>query len=174
MERKDYKRAITLLNRMYGGAIHGYIRQMVGADDLADDVAQITFVQAYRDMHSFGGRSSLRTWLYGIARHRCLDALKARARHRMRFANTDEAPEQADGVPGADQRLSDRALVSALENCIQKLEPHVRTAVLLRYQEGFSYNEIAEICRVRPETLRARVSRALPVLRACIERQGEL
>jgi RNA polymerase sigma-70 factor (ECF subfamily) len=174
MERKDYKRAITVLNRMYGGAIHGYIRQMVGADDLADDVAQITFVQAYRDMHSFGGRSSLRTWLYGIARHRCLDALKARARHRMRFASTDEAPEQADGVPGADQRLSDRALVSALENCIQKLEPHVRTAVLLRYQEGFSYNEIAVFCRVRPETLRARVSRALPVLRACIERQGEL
>jgi RNA polymerase sigma-70 factor (ECF subfamily) len=44
-------------------------------------------------------------------------------------------------------------------------------AVLLRYQEGFSFEEMGRICRERPGTLQQRVARALPVLRACIEKR---
>lgn len=172
MSQHDYQRAVALLNHMYGAAIHQYIRQMIGVDDLADDVTQITFVQAYRDMKSFAGRSSLRTWLYSIARHRCLDALKVQKRRCKRFVRTGVIAESADTTPPVDQLLGDRALVVALAHCLQNLHPHTRTVVLLRYQEGFSYQQIADICHESPATLRARVSRALPLLRACLEKHG--
>jgi RNA polymerase sigma factor (sigma-70 family) len=172
IEQGDLKRALTLIDHTYGAALYGHIRQIVGNDGLADDVFQITLVQAYRDLGTFSGRSSLRTWLYSIARHRALDALKAERRRLKRFAPADEAPDAADATPGAEQRMTDAELVAALEECVQKLAPHVRMAVLLRYQESFSYDDMARICREQPATLRARVSRALPLLRRCIEGRG--
>jgi RNA polymerase sigma-70 factor (ECF subfamily) len=53
--------------------------------------------------------------------------------------------------------------------CLQKLAPHVLTAVLLRFQQGFTFEEMAAICDEKPGTLQAQVAGALPVLRRCIE-----
>ena len=55
---------------------------------------------------------------------------------------------------------------------LEKLEPHVRIAVVLRYQEGFSYEQMAQICHEKPATLQARVARAMPLLRRCLENKG--
>lgn len=174
VERGDHRRAVDLLIELYGTELYRYIRTMMNDDALADDVWQTVFIQAYRDLEGFAGRSSLRTWLYGIARHRCLDALKAHKRHRQRFSLDEEALNEADAAPLADQRLSNQELLQTLEQCLQKLPPHIRMVMLLRYREGFSFDQIAKICQERPATVRARVSRALPVLRACIERTGPL
>lgn len=169
LDRGDARAALHELDRAYGRRIHRYIRQMVGRDDVADDVFQTTLVQAYRDLGSFERRSTLRTWVYAIARHRCLDALKAERRRQRRLALVDQVPEVEADHAEHEQPVDEAALLSSLGDCIDKLAPHVRMAVLLRYQEGFSYDELARICRERPEALRARVSRALRALRACVE-----
>ncbi len=168
----DYKVALTRLMQAYGVELYRYCRQMVGNDGLADDVHQTVFVQAYEDLRNFSRRSSLRAWLYGIARHRCLDALKMGQRWGKRFTFTQPA-DVVDETPLADERLKSRALSRVLERCLQKLAPHIRMAVLLRYQEGISYEEMADICRERPATLQARVARALPALRSCVANADE-
>ncbi len=53
--------------------------------------------------------------------------------------------------------------------CLEGLAPPIRLALLLRYQEGFSYEEMGEMCRERPVTLQRRVVRAMLVLRRCLE-----
>lgn len=174
IERDDPDKALREIVQRYGTAVYRYIRQMVGSDDLADDVWQTTLLQVHRDLHRFAGKSSLRSWVYGIARHRSLDAIKSRGRRRRRFVLDQDAMDEADDMPAADERLSDRQLVGALEGCLEELDPQTRTVLLLRFEQGFSYNEIATVCRMRSDALRARVSRAMPKLRACIEGKGVL
>jgi RNA polymerase sigma factor (sigma-70 family) len=172
LSRGDREGALSILMEAYGPGLYRYCRHLVGDDALAEDVHQTTFVQAFEGLEGFSGRSMLRTWLFGIARHRCWDALKATRRRRARFEGTDRLPDAPEAAPNPEERvaLSDRA--RRLERCLADLAPRVRAAVLLRFQEGFSYREMASICRERAATLQARVARALPVLRRCLEQSG--
>jgi RNA polymerase sigma factor (sigma-70 family) len=172
LDRADWDGALAVLMRVYGTPLYRYCREMVVDSDLADDVHQMTFVQAHQSLPRFAGRSSLRTWLFGIARHRCLDALKMDRRRRGRFRRMEEAPDRPNPGKSVEERLADRSLALALEICLGKLAPRIREAVLLRFQQGLSYPEIARISGEEPATLQARVARALPVLRRCIEEQG--
>ena len=172
MERGDHTAALRLLMRDYGTAVYRYCRQMVEEEDLADEAHQMTFVQAYEGLPKFAGRSSLRTWLFGIARHRCLDLVKINRRRRKRFPLMDELPDQPAPEETAEESLAARSRLSALGQCLRELAPHVRTAVLLRFQQGVTYEEMSRLEGERPATLQARVVRALPVLRRCLERKG--
>jgi RNA polymerase sigma factor (sigma-70 family) len=174
--RRDWKGAVTLLMQRYGDSIYRFCRQMTGDDVLAADIHQITFMQAFVDLENFSGRSLVRTWLFSIARHRCIDALKARRRWRVRFTLLElpdgESIDSIDPTPPPDARMSKQELIAALEHCMGRLAPAVRTTVLLRYVEGFSYDEISRVCNERAGTLRTWVARAMPVLRRCVEARG--
>lgn len=171
LKRGDRDAALRLLMRDYGKPVYRYCRQMLGDGDLADEAHQMTFVQAYEGLARFAGRSSLRTWLFGIAHHRCLDLLKTSRRRERRFQLTGELPERPAPVETAEERLTARSRVQALARCLRELAPHVRAAVLLRFQQGVTYEEMSILERERPATLQARVARALPVLRRCLERK---
>lgn len=170
-DRGDREEAIRILMDAYGVAVYRYCRQMVADPDLADEVHQMTFVQAYESLEGFARRSSLRTWLYGIARHRALDALKVSRRRHRRFELVADVPEVPHGDSPEDRLITGDAS-QALRKCLEELAPRVRTAVLLRYQEGFSYPQMETVIGDRPATLQARVARAMPVLRRCLENQG--
>ena len=174
LDEGDRDTALRLLMRDYGSAVYRYCRQMVGDGDLLDEVHQMTFVQAYEGMARFAGRSSLRTWLFGIAHHRCLDALKMSRRRDKRFQPMDGLPDRPALAETAEDRLANRSRVSALERCLCELAPRVRAAVLMRFQQGVTYEEMARLEGERAPTLQARVARALPVLRRCLERKGWL
>ena len=163
MERGDHTAALRLLMQEYGAAVHRYCRQLVDDRDLADEAHQMTFVQAYEGMGRFAGRSSLRTWLFGIAHHRCLDLLKISRRRLKRFPLMDELPDRPAPADTAEEHLTARFRISALGQCLRQLAPHIRAAVLLRFQQGLTYEEMARLEGDRPATLQARVVRALPV-----------
>ena len=172
VERGDADAALDLLMRAHGAAVYRYCRQMTGDDELAEEVLQMTFVQAHEGLTGFARRSSLRTWLFGIARHRCLDLLKMDRRRRRRFGPLDEAPDRPQPGGGAEERLAARARARALAVCLRALAPRARAAVLLRFQQGLSYPEIARLSNEKAPALQVRVARALPVLRRCLEEKG--
>ncbi len=172
MRRGSPTQALTELMEGYGDAIYRHCHQVMGDADSAADVQQTVFVQAYRDLERFDGRSSYRTWLYSIARHRCLDALKMRRRRRKRFILSGARPSMqvADPQNRADQDLDAEAARKHIDQALQMLKPEVRIAVLLRYREEMSFEEMALVCGERSATLQARVSRALPKLRKMLEK----
>lgn len=160
--------ALRILMDRYGSQLYRYCREALRDEALADDVHQRVFIEAHRDLPAFAGRSSLRTWLFAIARHRILDATKSRRRAQAHL-DDDETADIVDPRPTPDQRIDDARLREALAHCLDQLGEHVRSAVLLRYQQGFSFEEMAGICDDKAGTLQARVTRALPKLRSCIE-----
>lgn len=152
----------------HGTPVYRYCRDALRDATLADDVQQQVFIEAYRDLPKFTGRSTLRTWLFAIARHRVLDAAKSRHRVQSHMEPAD-ATSVPDPRPSPGEHIDDQRLVEALVACLDKLRDDVRNVLLLRFQQGFTFEELAEICGEKPGTLQAKVTRALPVLRACIE-----
>ena len=172
LERGSPDEALAVLMRVYGSAVYRYCRQMVADDDLAQEVHQMTFIQAYEGLSRFGRRSSLRTWLFGIARHRCLDLLKMDRRRRGRFDPLDAAPDLPEPDPNVEDRLAERSRTRLLADCLRSLAPRARDTLLLRFQQGLSYPEIARLSDEKAPALQIRVTRALPLLRRCLEEKG--
>lgn len=169
LRRGDVRAAIGTLMDLYGRSIYGYCRHLVGDADLARDVLQTTFLQAHQDLGGFAGRSSIKVWLYGIARHRCLDALKSVRRRERRFTSLEEGPTSPAVSEPRETELLAGEMKHLLAHCLELLEERSRAAVLLRFQEDLSYPEMASVCEERVATLQKRVARALPVLRQCLE-----
>ncbi|HWU90759.1 MAG TPA: sigma-70 family RNA polymerase sigma factor [Kofleriaceae bacterium] len=164
----DRRRALTMLMERYGDHVYRFARAMTHEAAMAEDVRQQVFVEAYRDFTRFERRSSLRTWLFGIARHRCLDAAKIHRRWWRRFKN--DPPDETELEPPEYERQADRTRIARLLwACLDQLAPAAREAVALRYIEELAYEEIAAITGDLAGTLQQRVGRALPVLRRCVD-----
>jgi RNA polymerase sigma factor (sigma-70 family) len=173
MQRGDHRTALTLLMNAYGEDIYRFCRQFTGDAQLAEDLRQVVFIQAFEELPQLSPRSTMRAWLYGIARHRCLDACKGRSRWRKRFQLTEALPEAAaSDAPDPASALDQPALAHALTHCLEKLDLEQRMLVLMRCRDGLSYTELAETFRAQPATLQARVARAMPSLRRCVQGQG--
>lgn len=166
--RGDRDAAIRLLMRRHGDAVYRYVLKMLRDEGRAADVHQRVFVEAYRDLPQFARRSTIRTWLFKIAHNRSLDKKKQDKRAESHIGDGDGA-DQPDPAPLPGEQLDDARLRDALTRCLEKLNDRIKMAVLLRYQQGFSFEEMAEVLHEKAGTLQARVMRALPILRKCIE-----
>ena len=154
----------------HGTAVYRYCREALRDAALADDVQQQVFIAAFRDLPRFHRRSTLRTWLFAIARNRVLDAAKSRRRAQSHIdGDGEDATSVPDPGPSPGESLDDARLRDALLACLDLLKPKVLSALLLRFQQGFTFEDMAAICREKPGTLQAQVTRALPALRTCIE-----
>lgn len=163
----ERERALQLLMQRHGDAMYRYCCTALESETLADDVVQQVFIEAHRDFAKYAGRSSMRAWLFGITRHRVLDQKRTLKREQPRSRQLKESAP--DPQPLASERIDDEQLRQALVGCLGELGEHVRSALVLRYQQGFSFEEMAEVCKEKAGTLQARVARALPLLRTCIE-----
>ncbi len=172
LAKGERRMVLDILMRAYGDLLYRHCAAMLRDAALTDETHQTVFVQAWRDLERFKGDSSFKSWLFAIARHRCLDALKIRRRFFKRFEARETLPDGADPSPSAEAKLAHASLGGPLSRCLDKLTPEVRSAVLLRYREGISYTEMADIAGEQAGTLQRRVARALPALRACLEAQG--
>jgi RNA polymerase sigma factor (sigma-70 family) len=161
----DTRAALRIVMNRHGAAVFRYCSGVLRDAALAEDVQQQVLLEAYRDLPAFGRRSTVRTWLFGIARHRVLDAAKARTRVQARI-EADNCADAPDSTPAPGELLDDARLGQHLAACLGELDEKVRTALLLRFQHGFTFEQMAEICGERSGTLQVRVARALPVLRA--------
>ena len=169
----DRRTALAEMMQEHGKAVLGFCLRVTQNATLAEDVTQQVFLEAYRDLDRFEGRSSPRTWLFSIASHRCFDALRNEQRRTRRLVSDDDAAaEVADSGAGPLDGIDRRRLGAALDDCMALLSPEVRATVLLRFQTGLGYRELAEMLGANADTLQVRVSRALPVLRRCMERKG--
>ena len=168
----DLDGTLQILMDAYGTALFRYCSSLVSNPALAEEAHQLTFVQAFESLPSFGRRSTLRCWLFSIARHRCLDEARTYRRRERRFRLVANPPERPHPHPTADQNFLARDRLRALRSCLEGLPERTRDALLLRYQQALSYVEMERLGGDRAATLQARVARAMPKLRACLEERG--
>ncbi|MCW2497118.1 sigma-70 family RNA polymerase sigma factor [Jatrophihabitans sp.] len=123
----------------------------LGSRQSADDLTQETYARAFTSLHRFAGRSSVRTWLLGIARHVCADAVRSAVRERALPAERERhGSDPADSV--------------ALRALLDGLDPDRREAFVLTQIVGLSYAEAADVCSCPVGTIRSRVARARDAL----------
>lgn len=160
------KRAFDLLVGRYQHKILKLIARYVHDPDEVFDVAQDSFIKAYRALGNFRGESAFYTWLYRIATNTAKNHLVAKGR---RPPATDVDAEDALFVEG-DSPLKDQAtperialkdeIAQEIHLAIEELPEELRTAITLRELEGMSYEEIAQAMECPIGTVRSRIFRA--------------
>ncbi|MEU6017507.1 sigma-70 family RNA polymerase sigma factor [Streptomyces sp. NPDC047515] len=138
-----------------------YVAHLSADPQLAEDLAQDTFLRALRNLHSFEGRSSARTWLLAIARRAVVDDFR-RAAARPRLADTDDwrltiERTQSVGLPGFEEGVALQELLAALP--YERREAFVLTQLL-----GLPYEDAARAAGCPVGTVRSRVARARAAL----------
>ena len=143
---------------------------MVGSPEAAEELAQETFIRAYRYLDSFDTSKPILPWLRGIARRVAADYMGKRARDRVRLVDVEEIEELMavfDTVPG-DASWDDR--LEALERCREKLTGEDRQIVDLHYHDDLSSATVGERLGLAGAAVRKRLSRIRQALADCVER----
>jgi RNA polymerase sigma-70 factor, ECF subfamily len=168
--KRGDKRAFEMLVIKYQRRIERLIGRMVRDVDLVPDIAQESFIRAYRALPQFRGDSAFYTWLYRIAVNTAKKMLVELKRVPVvasdRFAGNDENDETSraeselrdDATPEA--LLATKEIAIAVNAAIDALSDDLRQAITLREIEGLSYEEIAEAMGCPIGTVRSRIFRA--------------
>jgi RNA polymerase sigma-70 factor, ECF subfamily len=173
------QRAFELLVVKYQRRIERLIGRMVRDVDLVEDIAQETFIRAYRALHQFRGEAQFYTWLYRIAVNTAKKALVDLKRNPVMtesaFRSADEEDETssvgneltAEETP--ESVLAAKEIASAVNSAMEALPEDLRQAVTLREIEGLSYEEIAEVMNCPIGTVRSRIFRAREAISAKVK-----
>ena len=135
----------------YQAPIQRYLFRLTGDYELAQDLTQDTFVQAYKSILKTDSELSLRAWLYRIAVNNALQ--HHRRKKLVSFIPLKKAEKTAGPLP--DEKDRDIAIEEALLKVPEKL----RVCMTFHFVEGFKYREIAEILGISEEAVRKRVAR---------------
>jgi len=163
------KDAFEMLVVKYQRRIERLIGRMVRDHDLVQDIAQETFIRAYRALPNFRGDSAFYTWLYRIAVNSAKKALTDMKRDPVSvdasFASREDdetsrgEAELTDGET-PESLLASKEIARTVNAAIEALSEDLRQAILLREIEGLSYEEIAEAMNCPIGTVRSRIFRA--------------
>jgi RNA polymerase sigma-70 factor (ECF subfamily) len=163
-------KAFEMLVVKYQRRIERLIGRMVRDVDLVPDIAQETFIRAYRAIPQFRGESAFYTWLYRIAVNTAKKALVDLKRDpivtesaRLSKDDDDETSRIESELSHGetpDAMLASKEIANAVNASIEALSEDLRQAITLREIEGLSYEEIAEVMDCPIGTVRSRIFRA--------------
>lgn len=156
--RQDHEAFGQLIDR-HAMAIVNLAYRMAGNRAEAEDLAQETFLAAFKALPTFRADSKFSTWLYRIATNKCKDWLRVKrpgqGLHDVDVDETLDVHVSEDRTP--ERLLSQQQVAQELEQAIQRLPPLYREAFVLKHVEGLSYEEMQEILGVNGDTLKMRV-----------------
>ena len=174
------QRAFELLVVKYQRRIERLIGRMVRDQDLVQDIAQETFIRAYRALAQFRGESQFYTWLYRIAVNTAKKALVDLKRDpvvsetalRGGSEEDDETSAMENELTSAETPetvLAAKEIAATVNSAMEALPEELRQAVTLREIEGLSYEEIAEVMNCPIGTVRSRIFRAREAISAKVK-----
>ncbi|MEH8023184.1 RNA polymerase sigma factor RpoE [Gallibacterium anatis] len=159
------KKAFNLLVARYQNKVAGLLTRYVSANDIPD-VAQETFIKAYRSLDTFRGESAFYTWLYRIAVNTAKNYLMTQGRRPPTEDVLAEDAESFDvgtklrNIDTPEHLILSDELKEIVFKTINELPDELKTAITLRELEGMSYEEIADVMDCPVGTVRSRIFRA--------------
>ena len=162
---KGDKRAFAKLYRELETPTLRFIQSRLNDPFEANDILHDVFMEIWRSAGKFEGRSMVRTWVFGIAYRKTMDAF----RKKKRVEVWSDIPEQPDPSESADMVLNATQEARHLRSCIDCLSSEHRLAISLAFYEDMTYEEIAEIAGVPSGTIKSRVFHAKKLLLQCLK-----
>jgi len=168
--KRGDRQAFEMLVVKYQRRIERLISRMVRDVDLVPDIAQETFIRAYRALPQFRGESAFYTWLYRIAVNTAKKALAELGRDPVVTESALASREEDDETSRVGSELTDsetpeavlasKELAATVNAAVEALSEELRQAITLREIEGLSYEEIADVMNCPIGTVRSRIFRA--------------
>jgi RNA polymerase sigma-70 factor, ECF subfamily len=178
LARSGREAAYRELVRRYERPVFALLYRMVRDRELAEDLAQETFVKALNAIDSYRPEFKFSSWIFKIANNAAIDHLRRRELDTLSLdgsphAETPEAMQATALQIGARQEspldaVEARELGGAIEAAIGRLRPEYRSCILLRHVEGRAYEEIAEILDLPLGTVKTYIHRARNELRLAL------
>jgi RNA polymerase sigma-70 factor (ECF subfamily) len=182
MRASDDEVAFESLMHRYEQKILGYLRRYLGNLEMAEDVCQATFLRVHLKRHSFADGRRFRPWLYAIATHQAIDACRIARRHRMVRLDTGlsgdgDGATFVDVIAGGEATADDHAEQAEsrewIASAVEELPERMRTPLMLVYQQGMKYQDVAASLGIPVGTVKSRLHTALTRLtRSWQESQG--
>ncbi|MBO5340534.1 MAG: sigma-70 family RNA polymerase sigma factor [Oscillospiraceae bacterium] len=159
--------------------IYNLTLRMTGNPEDAMDLAQDTFLNAWKGLKFFKGDSAFSTWLYRLASNACIDFLRRQKRRQDISAplaadseDEDRLPEVPDDRFRPDTQLEQQELRRAVDEGLRQLSLEHRQVLVMREVNGLSYQEIADILDLEAGTVKSRIARARLSLRKILLKSG--
>lgn len=164
--REGDKNAFNQLVTLHYDKVYGQALRMTKSEEDAKDVAQLTWVKAWKKLDSFRGDSAFSSWIYRITTFTALDLIRKRNNSRESSAEQEflenAANKEASPFASPEQvhSLERKELQNRIDNALAKLPEKLRTALQLREIEGLTYEEIARKLQVKTGTVMSRLFNA--------------
>jgi RNA polymerase sigma-70 factor (ECF subfamily) len=164
--------AFGVLVRRYERELYGYLRRYLGDGTLAEDVFQNTFVQLFLKSGQYEPGRPVRPWLYTIATHQAIDALRRNGRHQA-LSLEQHRTDAGDGDlrtlldtlenrgPGPLEAASAEERRERVRASVDRLPDFLRQVLILAYYQGLKYREIADVLEIPVGTVKSRLHAAL-------------
>jgi len=167
--------AFHLIFERYARPVLSFLYDLVGQRELAEDLAQETFVRAYRGLHTLRDEGKLSTWLFGIARNVARESFRTRPREEKKVELDDEQVlDLSDGQLLPDGQLLNRELNRVIHEALERLDEDKRAVFTLKIFHQRSYEEIAQITGFSIPKLKTDLHRAKVEMRRRIRPYLEL
>lgn len=162
------------LVRRYERELYRYLARYLGDPALADDVFQNTFLQVHLKRGLYEDGRPVRPWLYAIATHQAVDALRKAGRHPT--VSLDQRSDGGDsdpgallnmlvsGTPGPLSTLQDQERATWVQKAIARLPEALRQTLIMAYYQDMKYREIADALNIPVGTVKSRLHAALSKL----------
>lgn len=136
------------------------VNYLGGDSERAADVVQQVFLKLFRSPSEFRGEAEFTTWLYRVTVNACIDE------HRKirRFLGIESLFGLADGKIRHDERFQQMQVSQQVQTAIATLKPKYRSPIVLKYTDGLSYQEIAEVLQISIGTVSSRLNRGHTML----------
>ncbi|MEM1206607.1 MAG: sigma-70 family RNA polymerase sigma factor [Acidobacteriota bacterium] len=166
------------LLRRYQRPVLSLVTRMVRDPALAEDLAQDAFIRAFRNLGSFDSSRKFKSWLFKIAHNRTIDHLRRRQPREVPLEQTSASGEEMWEVLEAPEeesphrRAESRELASEVDRALSQLRPSYREVLLLRFQQGLAYHEIAEVTGLPMSSVKVQLHRGRKQLAKLLEAAG--
>ena len=172
--------SVTLIERYHGPLVR-FLRNYLPSADLAEEIAQDTFIRAHRGLADFRGDSSLATWLYRITVNLARNRYWYFFRRRRHLTQSLDRPlgegnsatfidVVSSGAPSPARELALREFSALIAQCMAQLAPAYREILSQRNALNCSYDEIATALGINVGTVKSRIARARGSLRTLLAR----
>jgi RNA polymerase sigma-70 factor (ECF subfamily) len=172
-DRSDARQAeFDRLFNQYSAPIYNYALRMIGDADRAADIAQDTFIKAYRKLDTLTDASAARSWIYRIATNTAIDAMR-RSRHTVRMDEGEDRPvEQPEGGPGPETQVLSGLLDERIGRALLRLKPNHRQCLVLSDIDDMSATQIGEVMGMTGGAVRVLLCRARGEMRRLLAAEG--
>ena len=155
--RRGDRDAFRALFEAYKNRVYSVALRFSGDEATASDIAQSTFLKLFSSIVDFRGEASFETWIYRLVVNRCLDHQR-RSKRLVPIAEGLLAGLRAPGDSLSQVLQAERN--GQVRAAIDRLSPDLRIAIVLRYTEGLSYEQIADVTGCSQGTVASRLNRA--------------